>query len=228
MAHSTSAECSAPGKQQGSCTLGSEPRNLDAAPQQSCCGSAAPSVSELRAKHKRPSREREGLEVQAPAVATPESAVPADLEWAHQAGYYVGELRHHRHEQTLHLPCSPSLCPRLWGAPWKCSRQMQLILQRGSATVPPVVLHDVAQNNKWCGGCAVLTLGVFAGALLFAYACAYHWYVVHDNPLALMEIPLLGLARARQSLQPAHAQVVRICIRCLADQPGPQHIGAEL
>lgn len=76
----------------------------------------------------------------------------------------------------------------------------------------------------WCGGRAVLALGIFAGALLFAYACAYHWYVVHDNPLALREMPLLGLARAKQPLQPAHAQVWRIRTLCPYDHPGPEHI----
>ena len=73
---------------------------------------------------------------------------------------------------------------------------------------------QAVQGKERCGGCAVLTLGVLTGALLFAYACAYHWYVVHDNPLALREIPLPGLAWAKQPLQPAgaHAQVRQFCI----------------
>ena len=74
---------------------------------------------------------------------------------------------------------------------------------------------QAALRKDWCGGCAVLTLGVLAGALLFAYACAYHWYVVHDNPLALREIPLPGLTGAKQPPQPAHAQVGTLHIRCL-------------
>ena len=85
----------------------------------------------------------------------------------------------------------------------------------GSAYAPEreLLLHcQAVQRKEWCGGCAVLTLGVLTGALLFAYACAYHWYVVHDNPLALREIPLPGLAWGKQPLQPAHAQVRQICI----------------
>ena len=105
------------GKQQGSCTLDGMPAS-DTAPQQNFCDSTASNVSsctangELRATHKRPSRQNKGLEVQAPAVAPSESSVPADLEWAHRVGYCVGELRHHGHAPSLRLPCSSSLCPR--------------------------------------------------------------------------------------------------------------------
>ena len=48
---------------------------------------------------------------------------------------------------------------------------------------------------------AVLALGVIAGVLLFTYACTYHLYVVHGNPLALQEVPLLGLSHASAAPQ---------------------------
>ena len=116
--HSTPTECSTPDKQQGSCTLGSQP-SLDAAPHQSLCSSAAPNGSscaisgDLRAKHKRLSRHNKGSEVQAPVAAAPESPVPVDLEWAHQMGYYVGKAFCYGHEPALRLPCSLYLIPDL-------------------------------------------------------------------------------------------------------------------
>ena len=114
--HSTSTECSAPDKQQGSCTLGSQP-SLAAAPHQGFCSSAATDISsctatgDLRAKHKRLSRQNKALVVQAPAVAASESLVPADLEWAHQMGYYVGKAFCQGHEPALRLQCLPYCVP---------------------------------------------------------------------------------------------------------------------
>ena len=40
--------------------------------------------------------------------------------------------------------------------------------------------------------CAVLVLGFTTGALLFVYACAYHWSLLHESPLAPREAPLVG------------------------------------
>lgn len=48
--------------------------------------------------------------------------------------------------------------------------------------------------------CAVFSLGLIAGTLLFGYACVYHWNVIHDSPLALRELPLSGLEKPQQGL----------------------------
>ena len=73
----------------------------------------------------------------------------------------------------------------------------------------PYTSWSVVRHIEPCLLCAVLTLGIIIGAFIFASACAYHWSILLESPLALQGASPVGLSKSSKVSQ-IQARVVRV------------------